>query len=97
VPKGQWTETDCVYRHDLERWQAVDDNTKKQTKYYISSLKIPDYLKGGRSGPSLRITRRMAPDFPADDVPRDGFCRFLLVYLLNVYSLIACDLHRSWR
>jgi len=31
VPKGQWTETDCVYRHDLDRSHANNDKKKKAT------------------------------------------------------------------
>jgi len=29
-PKGQWTETDCVYRHGLQRSPAINDNKKKR-------------------------------------------------------------------
>jgi hypothetical protein len=56
APKGQWTEMDCVYRHDLDRSHAINDKTKKQ-KITLAFLVSSDI----RSSPTCMLPRSRRP------------------------------------
>ena len=70
-PEGQWTATDCVYRHDVDGSHAINDKTNKRRtghsyRYMISSRRRVPQISRARPNSDLTPapideTRKLSP------------------------------------